>query len=494
MNSTAAVRGDASSNSSLKSSSSPVSTGPNQEEPYTSPSGVVYTTTQRALRGIVVQLGQEGVLPSEAADMLLTMIREKDTKILSIYTKFQTGHDAGELIQSLMRLSLSQMEEQLESHKHALSQLNQQATNAAHMASMHARKMTEDHAQPARAANVRSAATQEANSYGQDEMLLNASDQKTVVEILSRAGAITPTQVKTLEVLINRGDLSILRVFKAYEDDKDVYKLIGALKGVEDKVEEEEDDEEEEEEEVEEEEEDDADDDDERFDESDRSNVEARFASIVNGMSLSNLETAALRLAIARDDSAIRMSLDMFRRDLNEQRLTNALHQIARDTIASTLEERGYQPQSRTSATATSLGPQDEEEEDDEEEEEDDEDEDDDDDDYTDEDGEPYIEMKNSGRNYLSSASYASKPRKEIASESDDDDEDDDEEDDEDDGIDYDYVSQARALHAGIIIVPSYPRILANHRCIQTRNTYCIYSLLQQHAFFNPKNFLFLVE
>ena len=471
MNSTAAVRGDASSNSSLKSSSSPVSTGPNQEEPYTSPSGVVYTTTQRALRGIVVQLGQEGVLPSEAADMLLTMIREKDTKILSIYTKFQTGHDAGELIQSLMRLSLSQMEEQLESHKHALSQLNQQATNAAHMASMHARKMTEDHAQPARAANVRSTATHEANPNGQDEMLLNASDQKTVVEILSRAGAITPTQVKTLEVLINRGDLSILRVFKAYEDDKDVYKLIGALKGVEDKVEEEEDDEEDDEEE--EEEEDDEDDDDERFDESDRSNVEARFASIVNGMSLSNLETAALRLAIARDDSAIRMSLDMFRRDLNEQRLTNALHQIARDTIASTLEERGYQPQSRTSATATSLGPQEEEDEDDEEEEDDDEDEDDnDDDDYTDEDGEPYIEMKNSGRNYLSSASYASKPRIEIASESDDDnDEDDDEEDDEDDGIDYDYVSQARALHAGIIIFPSYPRKPLMH----TNSYYLLY-------------------
>ena len=125
--STAAVRGgDTSTNSSLKSSSSPVSSGPTHEEPYTSPSGVVYTTAQRALRGIVVQLGQEGVLPSEAADMLLTMIREKDAKILAIYTKFQTGHDAGELIQALMRLSLSQMEEQLESHKHALNELNQQ--------------------------------------------------------------------------------------------------------------------------------------------------------------------------------------------------------------------------------------------------------------------------------------------------------------------------------------------------------------------------------
>ena len=129
MSSTAAVRGDASSNSSLKSSSSPVSAGPTHEEPYTSPSGVVYTTAQRALRGIVVQLAQEGVLPSEAADMLMSMIREKDAKILAIYTKFQTTHDAGELIQSLMRLSLSQMEEQLESHKHALNELNQQVSH-----------------------------------------------------------------------------------------------------------------------------------------------------------------------------------------------------------------------------------------------------------------------------------------------------------------------------------------------------------------------------
>ena len=130
MNSTAAVRGNSSPNASLRpTSSSPVAAGATNEEPYTSPSGVVYTTAQRALRGIVVQLGQEGVLPSEAADMLLSMIREKDAKILAIYTKFQTTHDAGELIQSLMRLSLSQMEEQLESHKHALNELNQQVSH-----------------------------------------------------------------------------------------------------------------------------------------------------------------------------------------------------------------------------------------------------------------------------------------------------------------------------------------------------------------------------
>ena len=45
-----------------------------------------------------------------------------------------------------------------------------------------------------------------------------------------RAGAISPEQAAALNILIEKGDDRIKRVFTVYEADKDVYKLIDALK------------------------------------------------------------------------------------------------------------------------------------------------------------------------------------------------------------------------------------------------------------------------
>jgi hypothetical protein len=59
-------------------------------------------------------------------------------------------------------------------------------------------------------------------------------------------------------------------------------------------------------------------------------------------MNLSHLETAALRLAIARDDPGIRSALEAFRLDRNEAILMDTLRQVARRTISETLSEAGY--------------------------------------------------------------------------------------------------------------------------------------------------------
>lgn len=64
--------------------------------------------------------------------------------------------------------------------------------------------------------------------------------------------------------------------------------------------------------------------------------------AIIQGMELSHLETAALRLAIARDDQIIRRSLEVFRVDLDEKKLADTLRVVSRHTIAQTLEDQGY--------------------------------------------------------------------------------------------------------------------------------------------------------
>eukprot|EP01036_Dinobryon_divergens_P009492 gene9492-12687_t len=56
-------------------------------------------------------------------------------------------------------------------------------------------------------------------------------------------------------------------------------------------------------------------------------------------MNLSHLETAALRLAIARDDSSIRGALEVFRESTNEDELIETLRTIARRTIEDTMME-----------------------------------------------------------------------------------------------------------------------------------------------------------
>jgi ABC-type Zn2+ transport system substrate-binding protein/surface adhesin len=60
-------------------------------------------------------------------------------------------------------------------------------------------------------------------------------------------------------------------------------------------------------------------------------------------MSLSHLETAALRLAIARDDPTIRFALETFRLNRDEVILMDTLRDVARQTINETLNEAGYE-------------------------------------------------------------------------------------------------------------------------------------------------------
>lgn len=74
-------------------------------------------------------------------------------------------------------------------------------------------------------------------------------------------------------------------------------------------------------------------------------------------MSLSHLETAALRLAIARDDPTIRFALETFRLNRDEVILMDTLRDVARQTINETLNEAGYEgiEEDDDSAAATNM-------------------------------------------------------------------------------------------------------------------------------------------
>ena len=72
----------------------------------------------------------------------------------------------------------------------------------------------------------------------------------------------------------------------------------------------------------------------------DQASIEKKFLTIVQTMSLSSVETAALRLAIARGDAHIRDALEIFKLEQDEDRLVETLRTIAKATISATMEEQ----------------------------------------------------------------------------------------------------------------------------------------------------------
>merc|ERR1711871_72190 len=78
---------------------------------------------------------------------------------------------------------------------------------------------------------------------------------------------------------------------------------------------------------------DDYEEDDESLDDEDRETVESLFVKIVQQMRLSDLETAALRLAIAKNDSAVKDAMEAYRSTMNTQDMISSLKQIARKYV-----------------------------------------------------------------------------------------------------------------------------------------------------------------
>jgi hypothetical protein len=185
--------------------------------------------------------------------------------------------------------------------------------------------------------------------------LLDVSDQCSIIDSLAKANHLNALQTRYLKLLIEKEDSSISAIFYDYEQDKDVFKLMQTLQNagiashlgddvMDDEadagvVEDEDDDEEEEDYEaakapakVS-----------ARMDEEDRETIERRFLTIVQTMELSKLETAALRLAISRNDPSVSGCLERFKTTRNEDELIADLRRISRSTIDRVLEEQGYE-------------------------------------------------------------------------------------------------------------------------------------------------------
>ena len=296
-------------------------------------------SSQKKLYEIVLELVEDDMINSGTATILMTLINNRDDRVMAAYDVYAEYNDKDDLVDSLLRVARKELQQYLSARA---AQEDAQEEEGIEMSSI---KKEDDEASGDKYVEVEmtqmkkergesdGGGSGDETSESQQRGLLNSGDQASILDILAKAGAIDQNDADEIIRLIGKSDPQVQKIFMEYERNKDVYHLIENLRsfsvgGSDSSGEDDQDSDEEQ------------DDDAEDSDESRA--IESRFLNIIQGMNLSHLETAALRLAIARDDFAIRSALEMFRVSRDEAELIETLRNVAKSTIDTTLTEAGY--------------------------------------------------------------------------------------------------------------------------------------------------------
>ena len=296
---------------------------------------------QLDLLGVVANLVEHDIIDPEMKIVLVRLISNKDRHIIGIYNKFIETKNTNELVDNIIQIAKSNL---YQSSRDSIES-NSASSAPAEIEMVDYKRLSSNSNPPPEPASTK---------------LLDIEDQKSIIEILGKSRVLNDSKTKYLNSLIEKKDQTIVKIFSVYEENKDVTKLIEAFQTIvleepksQPKGEYDYDYESDNDDEVDEgdENEDDYDDDYEEEEEDeeeieDRENVESRFMSIVQTMKLSELDTAALRLAISRNDSGIREALENFRIQKNDSLLMQQLRMVAKSTIDSTLDDAGYELES----------------------------------------------------------------------------------------------------------------------------------------------------
>lgn len=146
---------------------------------------------------IVKEMLKNDMIGPSVAEAFQGLIKSRDSRLIAAYNQYLLTKNGADLVDTLLRTVIASVEGVAKSAP----------------------------SKPAPAAKP-AAAEAQSSSDG----LLDPSDQKTVVEILLRARAITNEQNEHLNKLIDQRNPDLARVFTRYEQTKDVHQLINTLK------------------------------------------------------------------------------------------------------------------------------------------------------------------------------------------------------------------------------------------------------------------------
>jgi hypothetical protein len=141
-----------------------------------------------------------------------------------------------DLVDSLMRLGARELESTAKSSNKSIPPLARSATDTGiEMQSFMKKRPNEDNVSGVEMTQIHHGDSKD-NEDNDDDIktdgVLSAKDQKSIVEILAKAGAMDSRQASNLLDRIDAGDGIVQHIFLSYEKSKDVYRLIEALKKI----------------------------------------------------------------------------------------------------------------------------------------------------------------------------------------------------------------------------------------------------------------------
>ena len=276
---------------------------------------------QLDLLGVISKLSEHQVIDEAQKLALVRLVNKKDNRIMTAYRDYTSNKNSNALIETVVALANIEVRRQ------------RAAADAAGIEMVEKRASREALPKPpsgsGKSREVAPPAPPDATT--EPTKLLDNEDQLEIIEILTMHKQLTESKAKLLHALVVKEDKLVRTIFSEYENTKDIRQLISKLQtiDVDDLRASESDDDDD----LDDRESYDEEDDDESLEDEDRDTVEALFSNVVQRMRLSDLETAALRLAIAKNDPIITSAMETFRLSRDTQGLASNLTQIARKYV-----------------------------------------------------------------------------------------------------------------------------------------------------------------
>ena len=271
---------------------------------------------QLDLLGVISKLSEHQIIDEAQKLALVRLVSKKDSRIMSVYEDYTVDKNSNSLIETVVALANIEVRRQRATAD----------TTGIEMVEKHSSRDAPPPPPPAKSNTPHVTPPSAPQDAPQSTKLLDTDDQIEIIEILTLHKQITETKAKLLHALVVKEDKLVRNIFSEYERTKDIRLLIGKLQAID--VDDLRASESEDDEGI-----DDYEEDDESLDDEDRETVESLFVKIVQQMRLSDLETAALRLAIAKNDSAVKDAMEAYRSTMNTQDMISSLKQIARKYV-----------------------------------------------------------------------------------------------------------------------------------------------------------------
>jgi hypothetical protein len=167
---------------------------------------------------IVQEMLKNDMIGPNIAQAFRVLLTNKDDRLVMSYQAYLQNKNGADFVDSLLRIVIASVEGVTSASNVSGSGSDSGATVTA--------------GRSPKSSLAKTSPQTKSNTTSSVSSAIPAADQKTVINILQRAKAISTEQAGLLYNLADAGDMHIQQVFVQYEQHKDIYQLMDGLKGL----------------------------------------------------------------------------------------------------------------------------------------------------------------------------------------------------------------------------------------------------------------------